>query len=285
MLIYQDNNPASCPNDGNADLVMITSDRMRIPVSKAVVTLASPVLSKMLRESQARGDNLDPNSESAKEQDQSIFHAEEDSGTMERLIQICWPAGVPTPSSMRWIPRMSMVAQKYKMERAMWILQQQWRTLSAKEPFRAYLLAASDDWKEGTCAAARTLLSRRFSEIRATYIPELETTLTGPYYRLLLFHKACGDAAAKINTQPFDTYICRPFFGICSGKWKILHAQRITESLKTRPSASVFSDETLLGELLRDIGSCPECQPRLTQILSTHVTYGRMVEEATAKVC
>ncbi|OSX60929.1 hypothetical protein POSPLADRAFT_1146985, partial [Postia placenta MAD-698-R-SB12] len=275
-----DDPPASCLTDQNADLVIITSDRMSIPVCKAIVTLASPVLNEMLQRPQAIGDNLNPDSESVKKQNQSIFRVPEDSKTMEGLIHICWPAGVPMSISVRWIPRIFMVARKYKMERAMWILQQQWKTLATMEPLRAYLLAASSGWKEEACATARALLSQKFSHIRDTYVPELETTPTGPYYRLLLFHKACGDAAAKVNPQLLDTWTCN-----CGANWKALHVQRISRSLAIRPSASVFNNETMFGELLQDMGSCFNCQSKLTHVLSTHATYGRMVEEATAKVC
>lgn len=262
---------------GTGDLTIVTSDGIHLRTSKTIMTVASSIIEHALRD--ACSPQLNPDSESVKKQSQSIFRVPEDSKTMEGLIHICWPAGVPMSINVRWIPRISMVARKYKMERAMWILQQQWKTSATTEPLRAYLLAASSGWKEEACATARALLSQKFSHIRDTYVPELETTPTGPYYRLLLFHKACGDAAAKVNPQLLDTWTCN-----CDANWKALHVQRISRSLAIQPSASVFNNETMFGELLQDMGSCFNCQSKLTHVLSTHATYGRMVEEATAKV-
>lgn len=287
MLIYQDNNPASCPNDGNADLVMITSDRMRIPVSKAVVTLASPVLSKMLRESQARGDNVNHDSLSPRT-DIPVLHVDEDSLTMKPLIQLCYPTAAPDNVSMKLILQVFLAAKKYEMARAIWHLHHQWSQLLSTEPLRAFLLAITLDWKTEACTAARALLSWTYQELEDAYTPEFETTPAGPYHRLLRYHKKCGELAAELKLDDVDSWKRIAYCNVdkcnVTARWKSNHSERIARRLRIRPSAAALSETEILTGLVNELGSCFTCKRELGAVLSFHTDFGRLVEYTIAKV-
>ncbi|EED83651.1 predicted protein [Postia placenta Mad-698-R] len=135
-----------------ADVEIVTSDRAHYRVQSSVISLMSPVLHDMVgtTSSTAGGYNGEP-------REQTKLAIMEDSSDFEPLLRLCYPAGIPEWDRIELLVSLLPVAEKYRMERAIWIIQWRWPEFAASQPLRAYLLASARRWWKPAKHAARNL--------------------------------------------------------------------------------------------------------------------------------
>lgn len=231
---------ADCPilfADAQAIVLIVTADERQLRVAKEVIALASPILSEML----SRAQDATKHCNEDNEQNVPMLHVEESSQIINHLLRILHPSLIPSPIDATILPNLLQVAIKYKMEKVVWFLRQQFDSLSASEPLRLYLLAASHGWKKEACTAAKAALDQRFVDLEKTYVSELEVAPAGPYYRLLKYHQACGEAASVVKISDFKVEDLHSYHSHRDCHWRgTAHVQQLGRWLQERPAPSGF---------------------------------------------
>ncbi|OSX57016.1 hypothetical protein POSPLADRAFT_1158028 [Postia placenta MAD-698-R-SB12] len=231
---------ADCPilfADAQAIVLIVTADERQLRVAKEVIALASPILSEML----SRAQDATKHCNEDNEQNVPMLHVEESSQIINHLLRILHPSLIPSPIDATILPNLLQVAIKYKMEKVVWFLRQQFDSLSASEPLRLYLLAASHGWKKEACTAAKAALDQRFVDLEKTYVSELEVAPAGPYYRLLKYHQACGEAASVVKISDFKVEDLHSYHYHRDCHWRgTAHVQQLGRWLQERPAPSGF---------------------------------------------
>lgn len=266
-----------------AEVCIVTADGGQLRIPKAVIALVSPVLSEMY--SQA----LDARKRCNEDDEQSlpIVQVEESTQIMSHLLRIWHPSIVPDAISVAMLSILLQAAMKYKMEKVVWFLRQQFNSLSASEPLRMYLLAVSHGWKGEASRAAEATLNQRFLDLQETYICELEVAPAGPYYRLLNYNRACGGAASLVGTSDLKlelgTHRCRYCGPTGSDHWRgEAHMQQVAKWLQDRPAPSA-----LIAGLVATYTSGTYIIPNRNGViasLSRFTNKAREIEAAIAKV-
>ncbi|EPT03041.1 hypothetical protein FOMPIDRAFT_112740 [Fomitopsis schrenkii] len=101
---------------------------------------------------------------------------EESSEHLLLLLQLCHPACSPNVSSMELgtVASLVNIAQKYMMEKAVWLLRLVLPRCTPREPFRVYVLTSIWGWPEEAREAADILLGKTFDELETLYATEME---------------------------------------------------------------------------------------------------------------
>ncbi|KZT09207.1 uncharacterized protein LAESUDRAFT_542853 [Laetiporus sulphureus 93-53] len=178
--------------DPNADVVLRSLDGMDFYVHLPILTLASPVISRM----------LDPLHRPSRQ----TISLPESTGILAKLLQLCYP--VPEPEFTDWDELIGVLqsAIKYDMRRAVGCLKKELLKRIPDSGLPAYFTAMRFGWETEAQEAARYALT----EDRDQYMTLMETVSAAVYRRFLLYRKQCRDTAAQVwssiagNLSPGD---------------------------------------------------------------------------------
>ncbi|CCM06362.1 uncharacterized protein FIBRA_08619 [Fibroporia radiculosa] len=279
----------------DADVVMVTTDNMRFCVHKSIITSASPVWTTLLQEQVSESGPASYNEETCGPR---ILQISERSNILQPLLQLIYPSGLPISVDNAALPSLLDAANKYQLQRVSWILLPKWSEFVASDPLSSYLLACSRGLKEQVIHSARSLLSRTYNDLVNTYVGALEAVPTGPYYRLLQFHKRCGQAARSFfdsqtrkdleASSSFTLVTCdkSPCNGnsyrYASPKWYSSYVVRAKRCLEVQPSVSTFRLETITF-LVKEMG-CLSCMMRIKEVLAFCSAFEDAVDKVISEV-
>ncbi|PCH36294.1 hypothetical protein WOLCODRAFT_126999 [Wolfiporia cocos MD-104 SS10] len=297
----------SAPFDSpDADLVLESSDMTRFRVHKVIITLSSPVLREMVKQ--------EVDQRSAGVQALPIVHISENSASLELLLRLCYPIDLPPLNNHRLFFSVLEASHKFKIKRAVHILEQQLEDLMSSDPLRSYLLAASHRQKEHAVKSANLLLEGTIYKLQSTYVDDMEAVTAGPYFRLLQFHIQCSEAINKcgslvkdwipddeirslycpVQFNPFSSTSlsstsfnsCVSISGSASPPWLSQFIQESVTAAVKKPSSRTVTDAgTLLKLTPKVFGCCVACKAIDPDRLRTLVhSVGKKIDEATSKV-
>lgn len=248
----------------DADVIVISRDDVRFRLHSTILRIVSSVFSDMLD----GGSNNNNNPCQVVEDDERphdisyCFIFLETSAVLEMLFGLCYfqdPRSLMPHNDdvIHTIVDVIRAATKYSIQHVIKFLKAALADGSiTSSPFRTYILATLSGWNAEARAAATEMLMWDYTDLQAMYEPELEQISSGPYFRLLKYHRACGNAASlavsgygystKKETDEWRTFICkhcpRSSFGILPKALSSLQNFIYTAStlVKLKPHASVL---------------------------------------------
>ncbi|KAI6041339.1 hypothetical protein EDC04DRAFT_1311750 [Pisolithus marmoratus] len=179
---------ASAPFDRvDADVILLTSDRVEFWVFKAILSLSSPVFESMFWAN---------DSKSHSETSARTFEVPESSTTLEILLKLIYPTTTPTLKSYNDAKAVLEAISKYEISDL--VLKRAKQLVAAKyiqKHFMSiYALSCRYRWKD-LALTARESLRVDIVDNTIPYVKEMEEITAACYHRLLLYHRACGIAA------------------------------------------------------------------------------------------
>ncbi|KAM5532805.1 hypothetical protein V8D89_013524 [Ganoderma adspersum] len=174
------------PNMPHPDLICVSSDGVEIPVHKACVGSASPVL----RERIDKASNIN-------EAGHPILLFNEQSGLLADLLKLCYPDRnlldlLTDPSKLADI---LVALDTYKMgsiRRAVFGI---WKTAAETDPIRTYLAAARRRLRDCAEVAAKCALQH---PIEGRYEADMEFSPAAVYHHLLAYHASCRGVVKQL---------------------------------------------------------------------------------------
>ncbi|KII85953.1 hypothetical protein PLICRDRAFT_303163 [Plicaturopsis crispa FD-325 SS-3] len=186
-------------NDSKADIILRSSDHVDFHVIQSFLSYSSDVFAAMFTLPQPSNYNF--SRDSVTEYTVPVVLLAEDSGTLTRLLRYAYPISAgdaPALDSIDDVISVMDAADKYGMEGA---LEKAQRSIVApklveKEPLRVWAVAHRYKLEREVRIAARHTLS--LPVLQRPFVPELEHIPAAAYYRLLRYHRKCGDAASAL---------------------------------------------------------------------------------------
>lgn len=261
----------------DADLTIVTSDGVRLHVSRQTISLCSPVLKEMLELT-----TCDPSSTSEGDTSncertaQSSLSVPEDSNIFVPTLLLSYPTGTPELNATQLVSLLS-TAEKYRMQKATWLIKRQWPEFARTHPLSAFLIAAHHDWTDQQACSINLLFMHTLDEIRSMYVPELETSTAGLFYCLLQYHERRGKIFVGSNLVTWSSFIVKgETCSYCarSGRpsWMQSWMQGAAGILQRRPSSCTIKDieghafQTLLSAAMSNCQSCRNGAPWLVSL-------------------
>ncbi|TFK71447.1 hypothetical protein BDN72DRAFT_459204 [Pluteus cervinus] len=217
-----------------------------------------------------------------------IIRVEEDRETLGMLLGYCYPKWLVgdrlVPSDTIGILKVHHAAQKYLMDGVEHRVRQDLvsKRMLAEEPLRIFAVAVQHGYLEEARIAARETL--RLPVGSSEYVPELEDITGGDHYRLLLYHKLCGERAEDVvkdfcwvTNESFVWFECAecrrnpaanaPVRWIISGRrpkwvfsrWFLEYMDWVIKALTERPSGTVATDMELFDATMANASLCRTC--------------------------
>ncbi|KAI0371626.1 hypothetical protein BV20DRAFT_965361 [Pilatotrama ljubarskyi] len=195
--------PPELLDSPTADVIFRTSDAVDFRLHASLLSLASPVFRKMLDDRQAHRTCSPPEKGSTC---YGVFFVTEDSATLAALLRHIYPLPRQTPSSLSTIKSLLGAAHKYELFPVLAFLRPALQAHLPNEALRVFALAHRFNLPDVRAAAARSLLRISYQELRHRYVEELEEIPAADYFRLLVYHDQCGQAAAACILAHALTY-------------------------------------------------------------------------------
>lgn len=186
-----------------ADVIFRTSDAVDFRLHASLLCLASPVFRRMLEDRQEER-TYQP-SETGNTCYGIIF-IPEDSKTFDALLRHIYPLPRPIPSSLPELKALLSVAHKYELIAILSSLRPALQSHLPADALRVFALALRFGFSDVRRAAARALLRMSYQELRHRYVEELEEIPAADYFRLLVYHDQCGQAASACVLAHALTY-------------------------------------------------------------------------------
>ncbi|KAI0642134.1 hypothetical protein C8Q79DRAFT_929621 [Trametes meyenii] len=187
----------------DADVIIRSGDLVDSHVSRSILMLASPsggILEKALRVTDGAVP-VTPN-EDCPDQHRGlpVYSIREDSVTIDALLRMCYATDHGHIHDLDVYLDVLTAARKYQVPKAERIMRAIFPSLVDQAPLRLYFAATECGWVEEARMSAKQLLQvHDIPSIYRQYLPEMETVLNGPYYRLLNYVEACSSAATATH--------------------------------------------------------------------------------------
>ncbi|KAH9893457.1 hypothetical protein C8Q73DRAFT_761403 [Cubamyces lactineus] len=172
-----------------ADVIIHTSDNVRLGVSKDILRYSSPVLIKEL-------------SKSGHIPHQALLPVPEPGKVMLALLQICYPIPTPSYATLDEIMNILVAAEKYQMSKATWYLRDALAKLagsSTVDSLSLYLAACRFGMQELAGVAARLTLRQDLVKTAQSAVDTDKFGVSaGCFWRLMEYHRQCKAAVRGI---------------------------------------------------------------------------------------
>lgn len=157
-------------DDAAADTVLRTSDGVDFYVYRIILSLGSPFFRSMFSLKQPES----PSASATASQGQPVIDVQESSGTLDKLLRLCYPIPDPVIQSIGEVGDVLEAALKYEMEQPTALMKNLLRTGSADQPLQAYVVACRLSMEEEAAAAASIW------RVNMPFIPETPVGRNGP---------------------------------------------------------------------------------------------------------
>lgn len=178
----------------SADIILESSDGVPFAAHRLVLTLASPVLARRLKQ-RAQHDKVSP-------QGMRMIAIPENSTTLCALLHLCYPLEDPAVPDVRAAYALLQAARKYEMRRAERFARVQWADQVRAQPWDGYFVAMRAGWEEGAREAAGHLAVHAGDR----YVREMEDVPADVYRRLLEYRHQCRKVIASVEDRYAGVY-------------------------------------------------------------------------------
>lgn len=283
---------ANAPFDRvDADVILLSSDNVEFWVFKSILLLVSPVFESMFGADGSKTSRSDTSSA-------PTFQVPESSTTLDTLLRLIYPTTTPTLQSYDDAKAFLEAIAKYKVTDL--ILKRAKHMVSAKymeKHFMSiYALSGRYRWKDLALAAARESLRLDILHDTVPYVQEMEEITAASYHRLLLYHRACGTAAHKADSNqdwfpsPYKKYgssSCDKCHNDNGGAGIDKYRTVCKAMLLRRPSPSTILDARTPDEVAATWFERPSsfaCKHRPQYFQDFRTAYAAEVERVISKV-
>ncbi|KAI0658541.1 hypothetical protein C8Q70DRAFT_917326, partial [Cubamyces menziesii] len=190
-----DSIPSELLESPTADVILRSSDAVDFRLHSALLSLASPVFRQMLEDRLAERTPGPPAKDSTAVCYGVIF-VPEDSATLAALLSHVYPLTRPSPPSFSALKSLLAAAYKYDIAPLISSLRLALLSYLPSDALRVFAVAHRFNLPAIRAAAAKALLRISYQELRHRYVEELEEIPAADYFRLLVYHDQCGQAAA-----------------------------------------------------------------------------------------
>ncbi|KAH9899481.1 hypothetical protein C8Q73DRAFT_833338 [Cubamyces lactineus] len=197
--------PPELLDSPSADVIFRSSDAVDFRLHSALLSLASPVFRQMLEDRLAERTPGPPARDSTAVCYGIIF-VPEDSATLASLLRHVYPLTRPSPSSFSTLKSLLTAAYKYEIAPLISALRLALLSYLPGDALRVFAVAHRFNLPAIRAAAAKALLRISYQELRHRYVEELEEIPAADYFRLLVYHDQCGQAAAACVLTHALTY-------------------------------------------------------------------------------
>ncbi|KAI0328719.1 hypothetical protein GY45DRAFT_1281309 [Cubamyces sp. BRFM 1775] len=268
----------------NADLIIHTSDNVRLGVSQDILKLSSPVFAKEL-------------SKGGQTPRQTLLPVPESGKVMLALLHICYPIPSPSFATLDEIVNVLIAAEKYQMSKATWYLRGALAKLAdspSVDPLWLYLAACRFGMQELAGIAARSTLRQ---DLVVTSQSDIDLdkfgVSAGCFWRLLEYHRQCKAAVRGIVDGGDMAWIskewhnrlkasCTRSSALATTCWLSHYLKAIAKEAWPRSSSAV--SEKVLAEAMTGSASvgfavnnpCSACTGR--QGMLTIISFSKFVE-------
>ncbi|KAI0664236.1 hypothetical protein C8Q70DRAFT_1146050 [Cubamyces menziesii] len=265
-----------------ADVIIYTSDNVRLGVSKDILKFSSPVLSKEL----AKGGHV-PH--------QTLLPVPESGKVMLALLRICYPIPSPSYTTLDEIVNILVAAEKYQMSKATWYLRGALSKLassSSVDPLMLYLAACRFGMQELAGVAARLTLREDLVKTAQNIIDiDKFGVSAGCFWRLMEYHRQCKAAVRGVVDSGDTAWIsndwqnklkasCTRSSALATTCWLSRYLQAIAK--KAWPSSSDAVSESVLAEAMEGsslfTSSYPCSTCTTTKGMLTIISFSKFVE-------
>ncbi|KAI0329590.1 hypothetical protein GY45DRAFT_1226746, partial [Cubamyces sp. BRFM 1775] len=291
-----------------ADVIFRSSDAVDFRLHSALLSLASPVFRQMLEDRLAER-TPGPPAKDGTAICYGIIFVPEDSATLASLLRHVYPLTRPSPPSFSALK--SLLAAAYKYDIAPLISAARLALLSylPGEALRVFAVAHRFNLPAIRAAAAKALLRISYQELRHRYVEELEEIPAADYFRLLVYHDQCGQAAATCVLTHALTYsgACSPskkrnstchvfldersaeawahFRAHSAPRWWLMYVYKLALVVRNRPWGDVTLDRGLWRSALTRAAECECCRVNFLPGFREYAEgLGGDIERAVAKV-
>lgn len=275
LIVKEAGSPFNRPD---ADVFIVSQDHIRFRLHSTILKIASPVFADMLKNESPCIHRI-PNNDTHTQALPPISMLQESSAVLRTLFGLWYPSehNDIADADPSIVLATREAATKYAMQSVRQVLMLLPSAFS--NPLQAFALGVMHGWRKETIRAAKDLLKLTLEELQALYDPALEKITSGPYYRLLLYHKDCGKAAScavntKISleqeTQNYNRSLCFTckHRGISLELVKYMAMAR--SMLSEQPHVSVLSEPVLHETYISMLAViCPFCRRSAVQAAST----------------
>ncbi|KAI8982744.1 hypothetical protein BD414DRAFT_442764 [Trametes punicea] len=213
--------PSEFLDSPTADVIFRTSDAVDFRLHSALLSLASPVFRRMLddRQTEQSSGLLAKSSSDSANACYGVLFVPEDSATLASLLRHIYPLPRPAPPSFVALKSLLTAAHKYDIVSLLTFLRSALQSYLPGDALRVWALAHRFNLSDVRAAAAKSLLRVSYQELRHRYVEELEEIPAADYFRLLVYHDQCGQAAAACvlahalaysGATPFDSTAVSP---------------------------------------------------------------------------
>ncbi|KAI0688113.1 hypothetical protein C8T65DRAFT_746772 [Cerioporus squamosus] len=248
------------PLDG-ADIILRTTDSLDFFVHRAIITFASPTvfLDTLLQEKTSERSDQDSDTED----ERPVYLVPEDSNTLDILLRMCYPVDHPHIGSADVYLGVAFAAHKWGFRKVEQALLRSWSEYSHRAPLRFYFAAVQCGWQaEAKACALQLAITHSPCDMDNAYVPEMESTSSLPYRRLLSYAQACRKAATiefQLNNLPGRQ--CPPSSGChirypttvstsSVPSWLFPQFSNLQRGLASKPSAIVLTSHFTTGTII-----------------------------------
>jgi len=257
-------------NKPTADVILRSSDLVDFHVRRGILAEASDVFDDMFLLPQPPATEILAETRNG----QPVIPVDEESGTLERLLRLCYPGKAPSIGDLDDLRPVIRTAVKYDMPEVLEALKETLRSFMDTLPIRVYAIALIFKFEDEAKAAAKASLAFPAEDADA---PELAEITGKAFNNLLKYHRACGIVAARIANNPswiplprVDTWFnagrnhgtcTRAYHGdIYASEWWTVYMAESARILKTTPSGRALLMSGRTDQALRDAAACPVCK-------------------------
>ncbi|OBZ74519.1 NADPH-dependent diflavin oxidoreductase 1 [Grifola frondosa] len=161
------------------DTILRSSDGVDFHVHNSLLSMLSPVLAGLFK---AESSSTETSVEG--------LHAialPEDSQTLTKLLQFCYPMETPELESFDVISAVLEAGRRYQIMRAIDVAEREWKRAIRKEHLRAYYFAMKCSWMDEAKVAARYMVFHTLD----SHAPEMDEVPAEAYRRILEYRRQC----------------------------------------------------------------------------------------------
>lgn len=247
------------------DLVICTSDNVRLFVQKSFLTSASPFFSNLLEDGQPEEMCMHL----------PVCRVPESSGTMRTLLHLCYGYPNRTPFDELELEEVMDALQKYCMENGKKALTEQLKNagLTKRGPVKLKLLAMArrHDWHDLILVLARQLLFLSTQELTTLDVTSDPTLTIKDYQQFLDYHLRCSQLAERMLSLDSGKLVlssiadnclsCKQKYGyrlslineptLWCHRWVRDFVSTLLERVKVAPLGGVALDDTFVNAITR----------------------------------
>lgn len=177
-----------------ADIILRSHDLVNFRVRKCILAEASAFFGNTFDLPQATSSDVH-NHDCEHKAGPTVVEVEEDSGTLEKLLRICYPVCNPVIKDIDELRPFLEAAVKYAVDAAVEFAKDRLQGFAESMPIRVYAIALQYKFEKEARIAAKCFLNYSPHDV---YVPELEEITGGAYHRILRYRSRCSAAASGV---------------------------------------------------------------------------------------